>query len=100
MKLHAAIVTMCVLCDAIRALSLKEVAKDEWNEFKLTHKKVYDSLAEEQYRYNIYLKNREVIAQHNQRFALGLETYDMGVNHLSDMTYEEILQRFAGVESS
>jgi cathepsin L len=96
MKVLAVIVTISFLCGAISASSLKQLAKDEWVGFKLEHNKVYDSLTEEQYRYRVYLDNRDFIAQHNQRHALGLETYELGVNHLTDLTYEEVLQQFAG----
>jgi hypothetical protein len=37
-----------------------------------------------------------VIAKHNQRYALGLETYEMGINQFSDLTFEEFLQKFTG----
>jgi C1A family cysteine protease len=100
MKVFAVIVTISLLCGAISASSLKQLAKDEWVGFKLENNKVYDSLTEEQYRYRVYLDNRDFIAQHNQRHALGLETYELGVNHLADMTYEEVLQQFAGYNST
>jgi cathepsin S len=99
MKVFAVIVTISFLCGAISGSSLKQLAKDEWIGFKLEHNKVYDSLTEEQYRYRVYLDNRDFIAKHNQRHALGLETYELGVNHLADMTYEEVLQQFTGYRS-
>jgi Cathepsin propeptide inhibitor domain (I29) len=96
MKVFAVLVTISVLCDGLLASSPKQLMADEWIGFKLEHKKVYDSLSEEQYRFNVYLDNRDFIAKHNQRHAMGLETYEMGVNHLADMTHEEILQQYAG----
>jgi Cathepsin propeptide inhibitor domain (I29) len=83
----------------ILAVSLDQLMVDEWNGFKLKHNKVYDTLSEEQYRYGVYLENRDFIAQHNQRYALGLETYEMGLNDLADLTHDEFLQQFAGLES-
>jgi cathepsin L len=98
MNVFAVIVTICVLCDRSWAFYLQQLMDVEWNGFKLEHKKVYDSFFEERYRYNVYLANRELIANHNQRYAMGLETYEMGINRLADLTYEEILIKFTGFE--
>jgi Cathepsin propeptide inhibitor domain (I29) len=97
MKVNALVVTVFVLFEAVSTSTVDNLIRDEWNGFKLEHNKVYKSIEEEKYRYSVYLKNRDFIAQHNQRFALGLETYDMGLNHLGDLTYEEVVQQYTSL---
>jgi Cathepsin propeptide inhibitor domain (I29) len=97
--MKAVIVTIFVFLGTVSSSTLENLLRNEWTEYKLEHKKVYDTLDEEQYRYGVYLKNRELIAEHNKRYALDLETYTMGINHFSDQTYEEFLQQYTGHES-
>jgi hypothetical protein len=60
----------------------------------LLHRKLYDNTSIEDYRAKIYLGNRNFIAEHNQRYALGLETFDMAVNEFADLTREEFLKYY------
>ncbi|XP_060652823.1 cathepsin L-like [Drosophila nasuta] len=61
----------------------------EWEDFKITHSKVYKDEDEEQLRYYIFQTNREIMKLHNERFAAGKETFKMGVNQFSDLLTEE-----------
>jgi cathepsin L len=100
MKVFTRILIIFVLGEVVRASIINKLVRNEWNDFKLEHKKIYGSIEEERYRLSIYLENRDLIAQHNQRYALGLETYEMGLNHLADLTYEEVVQLYTGLEAS
>ncbi|KAJ8335257.1 hypothetical protein SKAU_G00408960 [Synaphobranchus kaupii] len=52
---------------------------------------------EEYGRRRIWEKNFRMIALHNLEVSLGLHTYDLAMNHLGDLTTEEIMQSLTGV---
>ncbi|CAO1331017.1 unnamed protein product [Diamesa serratosioi] len=72
------------------AVTKQEVLVEEWKSFKMMHSKTYNR-AEESIRYGIYMANRQLIAKHNQKYALKEVSYTMGINEFSDMTSEEFL---------
>jgi cathepsin K len=97
MKAFTVIVAIFALSEIVLSTTVESVFRNEWNEFKLEHGKAYKSLDEENHRYGVYLENREYISQHHQRYALGLETYNMALNHMSDLTYNEVVQQYTGL---
>ncbi len=60
------------------------------------HGKQYSSEAEENLRYGVWKQNSDMIDSHNKRADAGEETFWMGMNHLGDMTREEIVATFNG----
>lgn len=56
---------------------------------QLNYNKRYDSIDEETNRKRIFYENLHKIKLHNERFRQGLETFEMGINHFSDMTSSE-----------
>ncbi|XP_076844536.1 cathepsin K-like isoform X2 [Brachyhypopomus gauderio] len=68
----------------------------EWETWKTTHKKEYNSPGEEAFRRGIWEKTLQKIEKHNQEYELGIHTYTMGMNQFGDMTDEE-WNRFLGV---
>ncbi|XP_053350967.1 cathepsin K-like [Clarias gariepinus] len=69
-----------------------------WENWKTTHKKEYNDLGEEAIRRDIWEKNMRLIESHNQEYELGLHTYELGMNHLGDMTSEEVAQKLLGLQ--
>ncbi|KAL7874278.1 hypothetical protein SRHO_G00052480 [Serrasalmus rhombeus] len=67
-----------------------------WQLWMKTHSKTYSSKVEELGRREIWERNLRLITLHNLEASLGMHTYDMGMNHMGDMTTEEILQKLAG----
>ena len=43
------------------------------------------------YRFSVFAAQRDYINKHNAEAALGLHTYDLGINEFSDLTHEEFL---------
>ncbi|KAM7421571.1 hypothetical protein PAMA_015620 [Pampus argenteus] len=91
---------VCVLLLAASALAhLDEAALDaQWEEWKVTHRKEYNGLDEEGIRRSIWEKNMRMIEAHNQEAALGMHSYEMGMNHLGDMTSEEVVEKMTGLQ--
>ncbi|XP_062254538.1 cathepsin K isoform X2 [Platichthys flesus] len=90
---------VCVLLLAASALShLDEDFLDaQWDEWKITHLREYNGLGEEGIRRAVWDKNMRMIAAHNEEAALGLHSYEMGMNHLGDMTSEEVAEKMTGL---
>ncbi|XP_031431918.1 cathepsin K-like [Clupea harengus] len=51
---------------------------------------------EEAIRRTIWEKNMQLIEAHNQEYELGIHTYELGMNHLGDMTTEEVVEKMMG----
>uniref|UniRef100_A0A673IU16 Cathepsin S, ortholog 2, tandem duplicate 2 n=1 Tax=Sinocyclocheilus rhinocerous TaxID=307959 RepID=A0A673IU16_9TELE len=61
-----------------------------WELWKKTHNKFYSTGRRE-----LWERNLELITIHNLEASMGLHSYDLGMNHMGDMTTEEILQTLA-----
>ncbi|KAL0147622.1 hypothetical protein M9458_057064 [Cirrhinus mrigala] len=66
-----------------------------WELWKKTHNKFYSSKDEELGRRELWERNLELITIHNLEASMGLHSYDLSMNHMGDMTTEEILQTLA-----
>uniref|UniRef100_UPI0037E87E10 cathepsin K n=1 Tax=Semicossyphus pulcher TaxID=241346 RepID=UPI0037E87E10 len=88
-----------VLLLAASALGyLDEATLDsQWEQWKVTHTREYNGLDEEGIRRAIWEKNMRMIEAHNQEAALGMHSYEMGMNHLGDMTAEEVSEKMTGL---
>ncbi|KAL7393024.1 hypothetical protein ABVT39_005484 [Epinephelus coioides] len=91
---------VCVLLLAASALShLDEASLDaQWEEWRTTHRKEYNGLGEEELRRAIWEKNMRMIEAHNQEAALGMHSFELGMNHLGDMTSEEVSEKMTGLQ--
>ncbi|KAI2645482.1 Cathepsin S [Labeo rohita] len=66
-----------------------------WELWKKTYNKFYSSKDEELGRRELWERNLELITIHNLEASMGLHSYDLGMNHMGDMTTEEILPLLA-----
>ncbi|XP_028325748.1 cathepsin K [Gouania willdenowi] len=91
---------VCALLLAAAALGhLEEAFLDaQWEDWKTTHRREYNGLGEEGIRRTIWEKNMRMIAAHNEEAALGMHSFEMGMNHLGDMTSEEIVEKMTGLQ--
>ncbi|KAM8735441.1 cathepsin K-like isoform 2-T2 [Acanthopagrus schlegelii] len=67
----------------------------QWDLWKKTHEKTYQNEAEEVSRRELWEENLMLITKHNLEASMGLHTYEMTMNHMGDLTPEEILQSYA-----
>ncbi|XP_075994397.1 cathepsin K-like [Genypterus blacodes] len=91
---------VCVLLLAVSALALPldEATLDaQWEEWKITHKREYNGLNEDSIRHAVWEKNARMVQAHNQEAALGMHSFELGMNHLADMTSEEIVAKLTGL---
>lgn len=90
---------VCVLLLAASALGrLDEASLDgHWEQWKITHRREYNGLDEEAIRRAVWEKNMRMIEAHNEEAALGMHSYELGMNHLGDMTSEEVSEKMTGL---
>merc|ERR1712127_487764 len=100
MKFVALSVILALAVSLSSAASVNQLLHDEWTIFKTTHGKAYVSEAEEEFRMNIYLANRQKIATHNARQAAGEETFTMAMNKYGDMLHHEFTGMLNGLNSN
>lgn len=65
----------------------------EWAGFKAAYGKVYVTEAEETKRRDTFSATLDMVRQHNYKFNLGITSFTMGINDMSDMTSEEVSVR-------
>lgn len=67
-----------------------------WREFKTQFNKSYESEAEESSRMGVFLDNLRYVESHNTKSRDKSLSFTQGINHLSDLTTEEINQSRCG----
>ncbi|CAM9124710.1 unnamed protein product [Bubo scandiacus] len=70
----------------------------QWDLWKKTHRKQYNGEADEATRRLIWEKNLKYINSHNLEHALGLHSFELAMNHLGDMTSEEVVRMMTGLK--
>uniref|UniRef100_A0A3Q1FF65 Cathepsin S n=1 Tax=Acanthochromis polyacanthus TaxID=80966 RepID=A0A3Q1FF65_9TELE len=84
-----------ILC-GFAAADTSSKMDQHWELWKQTHNKVYFHQIEELGRRQIWEENLEMINVHNLEASLGLHTYELAMNHLGDLTTEEIAGSLTG----
>ncbi|KAF5916192.1 hypothetical protein HPG69_010551 [Diceros bicornis minor] len=80
------------------ALYPEEILDTQWELWKKTYRKQYNSKVDEISRRLIWEKNLKHISIHNLEASLGVHTYELAMNHLGDMTSEEVVQKMTGLK--
>jgi cathepsin L len=68
---------------------------DDWKAWKAEYKKSYTSQAEENYRYSVWKDNLVYVTEQNAKV-----TFELGMNHLADLTLEEYIETYLGYRGS
>lgn len=88
--MKVAIVLVSLLGLVACSLARSTIYEDfEWKSYKLNFDKSYDNEDEESLRKQIFLNNKNAIDEHNERWLVGDEDYEMEVNEYTDMLNEE-----------
>ncbi|XP_072284935.1 cathepsin K-like [Pyxicephalus adspersus] len=70
----------------------------EWEQWKRTYQKQYNGEMDELMRRHIWEKNYRFISAHNNEYLKGMHTYELAMNHLGDMTSEEVVKTMTGLK--
>lgn len=81
--------------------SLEEVnSVSEFTLWTAKYGKRYAIEEEKGYRFKRYLENAKIVKEHNERYAKGLETFDLELNHFADMDILEFKEIYLGLKKS
>lgn len=92
------VLTLLLLPMVGSALQPEGMLDTQWELWKKTHRKLYNSKVDEISRRLIWEKNLKQISTHNLEASLGVHTYELAMNHLGDMTSEEVVQKMTGLK--
>ncbi|XP_063385069.1 procathepsin L-like [Cydia fagiglandana] len=96
--MKCAVLLLSAAAAGVLSFDSYDLVRQEWETFKLEHKKQYSSLEEERERMKIYVDNKFKVAQHNKAHAQGLTSFTLALNEFSDH-YPEEIQRMRGYKS-
>ncbi|XP_063803110.1 cathepsin S-like [Pseudophryne corroboree] len=71
---------------------------NHWQLWAKTHQKLYDNKEDELTRRVIWEENLKFITVHNLEYSLGVQSYEVGMNHLGDLTGEEVTSAMVGFQ--
>lgn len=98
MELGLWVLTGCAVVVAASGLWEKNPSLNRhWDLWKTKYGKEYQSEKEEVTRRMTWEKNLQFITLHNLEYSLGLHSYELGMNHLGDMTSEEVSFQLTGL---
>lgn len=79
-----------------QCVSFFDLIQEEWNTFKLEHKKKYQNEMEEKFRMKIFMENKNKIAKHNALYEKGATSFKLGLNPYADMLPHEFVRTMNG----
>lgn len=80
------------------ALYPEEILDPQWELWKKTYQKQYNGKVDEISRRLIWERNLKHISIHNLEASLGVHTYELSMNHLGDLTSEEVVRKMTGLK--
>lgn len=90
------LIILCTLFVAINAVSFVDLVAEEWELFKMTFAKKYETEIEDRFRMKIYMENKHKINTHNKLYEKGEVSYKLAMNHYGDILHNEFLKRMNG----
>uniref|UniRef100_A0A8C6J8G1 Cathepsin K n=1 Tax=Melopsittacus undulatus TaxID=13146 RepID=A0A8C6J8G1_MELUD len=88
---------LALLVPMVAPLHPEQELDAHWDLWKRTHRKQYNG-KEEAARRQIWERNLKYINTHNLEHALGVHSFELAMNHLGDMTSEEVVRTMTGLK--
>ncbi|XP_061122787.1 cathepsin K-like [Syngnathus typhle] len=88
---------LCVILWGVVGSNISPALDGHWELWKKAHNKAYSHQVEESGRRRIWEGNLQMINIHNLEATLGLHAYELAMNHLGDLTKEEVSGTFTGM---
>ncbi|XP_033927014.1 cathepsin K isoform X2 [Melopsittacus undulatus] len=89
---------LALLVPMVAPLHPEQELDAHWDLWKRTHRKQYNGKEEEAARRQIWERNLKYINTHNLEHALGVHSFELAMNHLGDMTSEEVVRTMTGLK--
>jgi len=94
----AFLITFPILMSGVLAVSFFDIVLEEWEDWKLSHRKTYNTTLEEKFRMKIYMENKAKIAKHNQKANMGEQAFFLKMNNFGDQLHHEIITSYHGYQ--
>ncbi|XP_063172873.1 cathepsin S-like [Candoia aspera] len=98
MELYVWLLALCVVAASAQTWHEDPKLNKYWELWKKKYGKEYQNKNQEDQRRMNWEKNIQFISLHNLEYSLGLHSYELGMNHLGDMTSEEVTLRLTGLK--
>jgi cathepsin L len=89
------IIIAALVAVACAEVSLHQVFQAKWNNFKATHGKSYHREHEPK-ALQAFLENTHAVETHNEKFAKGHVSFQLGHNEFADMPHDEFVNKMMG----
>ncbi|XP_075463659.1 cathepsin S-like [Ascaphus truei] len=93
---------MCILLAASAIASVHALVDptldSHWQLWKKSFTKLYSNEKEDIRKRVIWEKNLKFVTLHNLEHSMGIHSYDLGMNHLGDMTSDEVMSVVTGLQ--
>nr|XP_033780385.1 cathepsin S [Geotrypetes seraphini] len=86
-----------MLASAATSWQIDPSFDEPWQKWKETHDKVYSDENEAMMRRSNWEKNLNFVTIHNLEQSLGKHSYEVEMNHLADMTSQEVISQLTGL---
>ncbi|XP_040267901.1 cathepsin S-like [Bufo bufo] len=96
MKSWTSILLAALVAVSVNA-SIDPDLDNHWKLWKITYNKQYEHEREDLTRRLIWEKNLKFVTLHNLEHELGVHSYTVGMNHLADLTSEEVEAQLTGL---
>uniref|UniRef100_A0A672YFK4 Cathepsin S, ortholog 1 n=1 Tax=Sphaeramia orbicularis TaxID=375764 RepID=A0A672YFK4_9TELE len=83
-----------LLCSGWSSPALDKV----WEEWTIKQGKDYKNQTEITFRREVWEKNLQLVSTHNQEASAGKHSFTLELNHLADMTADEVNEKLSGLE--
>jgi len=74
---------------SVQAITFVDVVLEEWETWKLTNLKKYDTQLEAKFRLKIYMENKAKVERHNRKAQQGKHTFTLQMNKYGDLLHHE-----------
>lgn len=92
-------IIIALTVEATMAASVRDsFIRDLWNSFKKLHHKEYLNDKHEEYRFEVFKTNVDMIEKHNSEYAMGMHSYTLGMNVFADWTVAEFRHHMFGTK--
>ena len=90
------ILALALFFYSVQTITFMGVVLEEWETFKLTHLKKYESNTEERFRLKIYMENKAKVEKHNRQAQQGKHSYTLKMNKYGDLLSHEFRSMLNG----
>jgi len=83
------LVLLSIFIYAVNSITFIDLVLEEWETWKQTHSKAYESHTEEKFRLKIFMENKGKVERHNRQAQKGKHSFTLSMNKYGDLLNHE-----------